>query len=79
MEQLNLSFHSNHLPNISFEDYKYRIKKYSQIDDAILIYSLIYIDKLIIKGFFISQYNIYRYFLVIYMFLVNYLKIKNMK
>ena len=79
MEQSNLSFHSNYLPNISFEDYKYRIKKYSQIDDAILICSLIYIDKLIIKGFFISQYNIYRYFLVIYMFLVNYLKIKNMK
>ena len=63
MEQSNLTFHSNDLPNFSFEDYIYRIKKYSQIEDPILICALIYIDKLIIKGLFISQYNIYRLFL----------------
>ena len=63
MDQSNLCFHSNYLPNISFEDYIYRIKKYSKIDDAILICALIYIDKLIIKGLFISQYNIYRLFI----------------
>jgi hypothetical protein len=63
MEQSNLKFHSNYLPNISLEDYITRIKKYSQIDDATLISALIYIDRLIKKGIFISQYNIYRIFL----------------
>ena len=41
----------------------FRIRHYSQIEDSILIYALIYVDKLIIKGLFISQYNIYRIFL----------------
>ena len=63
MEQSNLTFHSNYLPNISFEDYIYRIKKFTQIEDSILTCALIYIDKLIIKGLFINQYNIYRLFL----------------
>ena len=63
MDQSHLFFHSNYLPNISFEDYMFRIRHYSQIEDSILIYALIYVDKLITKGIFISQYNIYRIFL----------------
>ena len=51
MEQSNLKFHSNYLPNISLEDYIIRIKKYSQIDDATLISALIYIDRLIKEYF----------------------------
>ena len=64
MEQSYLKFHSNYLPNISLEDYIIKIKKYSQIDDATLISALIYIDRIIKKGLFISQYNIYRLLLV---------------
>ena len=41
----NLTFQSNYLPNISFEYYIYRIKKYSHIEDSILVYALIYIGK----------------------------------
>ena len=63
IDNSNLSFHSNYLPNISLEDYIFRIKKFSQIDDSILIFALIYVDKLIVKGIFISQYNIYRLYL----------------
>jgi hypothetical protein len=63
MDQSYIKFHSIYLPIISLEDYIIRIKKYIQIDDSILICSIIYIDRLILKGLFISQYNIYRLFL----------------
>ena len=63
MDQSYMKFHSIYLPIISLEDYIIRIKKYIQIDDSILICSIIYIDRLILKGLFISQYNIYRLFL----------------
>ena len=63
MDQSFLLFHSNYIPNIALEDYIFRIKKYSQIEVSTFICALIYIDRVILKGLFISQYNIYRLFL----------------
>ena len=49
------------VPKISIEDYLYRIKRYTDIEDSTFIISLIYIDKLANKQkMILSKFNIFR-------------------
>ena len=54
-------FYNENIPGISIEDYLYRIKKYSKLEDSTLILSLIYIDRVSRDhNILLTKHNIYR-------------------
>lgn len=59
--QAKSSFSSSAAPEISLNDYLYRIKYYTEAADSTLIIGLIYIDRLCeMKDITLTQYNIHR-------------------
>ena len=61
LNQNKMCFSSNSIPKISIYDYLKRIQTYSKIEKNTLILSLIYIDRICLKGkLILTYYNIHR-------------------
>lgn len=57
---LNSIFNCTLVPQISLYDYLSRIVKYTNIEQSTLILSLIYIDRICNKNFYINEHNIHK-------------------
>ena len=54
-------FYNEKIPGISIENYLYRIKLYTELEDSTLVLSLIYIDRLSKEtNLLLTKHNIYR-------------------
>lgn len=59
--QINSVYNSKNIPNISISDYLVRIKKYAQLEDSSLVFSLILIDRFLkTKSIVITELNVHR-------------------
>ena len=55
-------FHASTLPVISIHDYLTRFSFYSKCEDDVLIYALIYLDRIgeLIKGFCLDSFSVHK-------------------